>query len=328
MFPQAAVPTWRSDTSPGDAAKDVIGAMREWLTSQALHELVKSWEEDVPEDKDLGDLLEWYEEFTAKYWDFRAGRERNLVGASDFTTEKVNLVLEAASALGMAEARSPRYAAYDHVLILGGLVRACVVRPAYAADLERQGVTFGSVTALGGFRPLLGDELELARDLGVHGLDEFQAMIEGVSRAFSLDEPPQFDGAGADGGNSNWAVASFRSAQHVKVIAAPSSDPAARRANSIDTYLWWAHREGALDGKRVLLITTSIYVPYQGAGAVEALGLTFGCEVETVGVPSSAADLGPHTQQYRADHYLQEIRSAIRGYRSLHGALARRGLSG
>jgi hypothetical protein len=101
------------------------------------------------------------------------------------------------------------------------------------------------------------------------------------------------------------------------VIAAPSSAPEERRANSVDTYHWWAEKVGGLAGRRLLLVTNPIYVPYQGAGAIEVFGLRHGASIETVGVSRGAADLGAQTQTFLPSNYLQEIRSAIRGYRNL-----------
>jgi hypothetical protein len=90
-----------------------------------------------------------------------------------------------------------------------------------------------------------------------------------------------------------------------------------RRANTADTFVWWAERQRSLQKAHVLLITTAIYVPYQEAGAIRTLAMPYGATVETVGVPPDIADLGVHTQPFAPGNYLQEIRSAIRGYRHL-----------
>jgi hypothetical protein len=102
----------------------------------------------------------------------------------------------------------------------------------------------------------------------------------------------------------------------LSVLAAPSSDPS-RRANSQDTFRFWAENRRA---ESVLVVTTPIYVPYQGAAAVEVLGLGYGIAVESVATSAAANDLGEFTQVFQATHHLQELRSAVRGMLSLRRA--------
>ncbi|MCW5945392.1 MAG: hypothetical protein KIT06_06420, partial [Cryobacterium sp.] len=71
----------------------------------------------------------------------------------------------------------------------------------------------------------------------------------------------------------------------------------------------------------VLVITTPVYVPYQGAVAVEVFGIESGMSVETVAVSGTANDLGPLTQVFLAQHVLQELRSAIHGFSGLYKTL-------
>jgi hypothetical protein len=74
----------------------------------------------------------------------------------------------------------------------------------------------------------------------------------------------------------------------------------------------------------VLVVTTSAYVPYQGAVAVEVLGIDHGIAVETVAVSAAAIDLGDLTQVFTPTRKLQEIRSGIHGMRSLRAKLVAR----
>jgi hypothetical protein len=103
----------------------------------------------------------------------------------------------------------------------------------------------------------------------------------------------------------------------VRVIAAPSTKPGVRRANTPDTYAWFASQVAHLQpGQRLLVVTTSIYVPFQHANAVRMLALPFGVSVETVG--AEPGDLDPRLyQQFLAHNYLQEVRSTIRALREL-----------
>lgn len=273
------------------------------------------------------ELYDWYDEFSSKHWDRRGGRERNLASSADLTEAQADAAMEAATAIGLVGSRPPERAEYDYVLILGGLIRACVTRPRYARELVDSGIAVANITALGGFRPLAGDELGLAEAMDITAHNEFQAMIAGLKTAFPHVGQEEIEtSAIGEVGNSDWAIARFGGADmtvaDMTVIAAPSREPGQRRANSADTFAWWAGRIPDVRGKHVLLITNPIYVPYQGAAAIENLGIPFDVTVETAGISAKAADLGAHTQPFNPTNYLQEIRSAIRGYRSLYATVS------
>jgi hypothetical protein len=274
----------------------------------------------VPPPGDLALLLAWYDGFSADHWDFRRGQERNLAQMPDLTNAQTAAIMALAEEAGMVSARPPRRPSYDHCLILGGLVRACVTRPKYASNLLSEGVRFGTITARGGFRPLGGNEESLATELGVEGGNEFDAMDAGLRRAFRIEERPDVISGDGSRANDDWRVHRYLGGRY-EVIAAPSTEPKSRRANSGDTFDWWAGRTPNLDGAHVLLITNPIYVPYQGAAATQSLAIPYNLDVETVGISVEAADLGESTQSFTAGNYLQETRSAIRGISALYRAL-------
>lgn len=274
---------------------------------------------------DVNTRLERLDEFSER-WDTRRGAERNLAAQLDLTDDQDELVLAAATALGLVDPRPPLRSDYDHVFVLGGLVRACVVRPAHAAGLIRSGaVRTSGVTALGGHRPFRGDEQELASKAGLPGVtEEYEALDAGIRRAFDLGAPTSEEGEASDLPGGTWSVRSYTDSTGllVRVAAAPSSTPAQRRADTADTYQWFARNLAKLEpGQALLAVTTAIYVPAQQAAALRMLALPFGVEVETVGV--TPGDVIPAlAQTFTASNYLQEIRSAIRGYRGLLSSLA------
>jgi len=184
------------------------------------------------------------------------------------------------------------------------MVRAGLVKPRHVAALIKAGLRVRDIVFLGGIRPFSGDEFVLAEQLGVSGADETSAMIAGMERSFGpLGEPVIEYGRGWE--RYRWG--------HFSVVTA-SSTQAGRRANSADTFRFWG---AGREQQRLLVVTTPIYVPYQGAVAVEVLGLGFGHSVETVATGVAANDLGEHTQKFLAAHHLQELRSAILAMLSL-----------
>jgi hypothetical protein len=106
------------------------------------------------------------------------------------------------------------------------------------------------------------------------------------------------------------------------VVAAPSSEPERRRADTADSYAFFAERIAELEpGERLLLVTTALHVPAQHATAVRMLQLPFAVEVDTVGIePSSARE--PARRPSGATAYLLEIRSTVRALAQLLAALS------
>lgn len=265
-------------------------------------------------------LFDALDAFAAANWDFRDGRERNLARAPEFTEEQLAAIGAAAAELGLRGTPPPSRPRYDAVVMTGGMVRAGIVKPRYLRELAGEGLDWAEGVFLGGFRPFAGDELELAPRLGVEGGDEFDAMVAGMRQAFGLGGLPDSEVSGGGIGAGSWRELSWGAGgRTLRVVAAPSSEPAARRANTADTYRFWAGRAAGV--RSVLVITTPVYVPYQGAAAIEVLGLEFGLSVETVAVSETASDLGADTQSFLPHHVLQELRSAVHGMRSLRRRL-------
>lgn len=305
--------------TPASVLRDVDA----WLDNPTLGALLAAFGAQVPAG-DIATRLEYLEAFSAEHWDFRRGKERNLAAAQDFPEDLRTLILDSAEQLGMRSPNKPRETSYTHVLMLGGLVRACLLRPRYAAQLIEAGLRTASVAALTAYRPLGGDEPALAAAAGLQDdlANEMEAMQAGLTAAFGLaaDEATD-DGSGKDEG---FETAFTRTWKHgdlrAQLVVAPSPQPEKRRANSADTYAYWAERTNLKAGDSVLLVTSTIYVPAQHCDAVRVLALPRGCTVETVGFDVTRATLGPLQQIFTPANYLQEIRSAIRSVRFLHAA--------
>ena len=312
----------------GDEASDaesIVRSIDTWASSPVIDDLVGAFggatATGSPEAR-----LDALEIFSVAHWDFRGGRERNEAGPVKFEDDVASLVLEAAEALGLRSSTRPRRERYDHVLVLGGLVRACLLRSRYAGELVTSGVISSpEVTALGAYRPLKGDELDMLAQLDLHGVvDEVGAMRAGLVRAFDLHGDPherrvESDAEFGDSLVQEWTIPTGLA----RLVVAPSPEPEKRRANTPDTYSWWADEVAQLGpGASILVVTSSIYVPYQNAGAVERLGLPYHVSVETVGLDFTSFEHGVLRQDFGPQQYLQEIHSAIRGAKNLRAAAA------
>jgi hypothetical protein len=315
---------------PGSAAGPVDAAwvrqdVARWIAEEPVAQVLSAFGGGLPDGPVEGQLA-YLEAFSTQHWEFRQGRERDFIENVRFPADVDATVLEAAELLGLRGTTKPERQAYDHVLVLGGLVRACLVRPRFAASLVAKGLKTATATALSAYRALSTGERELleATAPGFAADNEMQVMAEGMRQAFQVSGPPSAtDGSEADEGYATWTVQRWDAPDlAVQVVVAPSPD-SARRANTADTYAFWADSVQHLSaGDTVLLVTSSIYVPFQGADAVRVLGLPRGVLVEAVGVEATGPEFGPLRQDFRAAHFLQEIRSAVRSARALYESAA------
>lgn len=315
---------------PATDSIDVAEGIEAWARSAALDELVQLSGGEVPANLQLPELLAWQEQFSA-VWDFRGGKERNLFKARSLDPMTDKRIKDAAAALGLIKGGAKPQGRYDHVLILGGLARACLARPLYAAQLlARQQIEAGSVTALGGYRELRGDEIGLVErvagnEVAVEAVaDEFDAMDAGVRHAFGLGAAEAERGERSELVGGSWRVHEYttEAGVPVNVVAAPSGEPGKRRTNTADSLEWFAEKLGGLKPKqRILMVTSDIYVPFQHADVLRVIGLPYGVVVETAGI--QPGDVDPRLSQgFSADAYLQEVRSTIMALRRLLAAVS------
>ncbi len=311
-----------ASTAGGDVRVDGIAG---WVGSAPLRGLVAHFGGRWPHG-DLGAVLAGLDAFSARCWDFRAGRERPEAREPNLDPATVELVYRCADALGLVRARPPARSRYAHLVVLGGLAHACLRRVAYAGHLLRTGVDVaGEVAVLGSFRQLSEVERRTLAEVGVTGCDtEVDALDAAVRRTFAVSEPETEDGLDADHPHHSWSSRTYRPAGQppVRVLAAPSSEPERRRAHTADTQRFWAEHAQLARADEVLLVTAPIYVPFQHCDALRTLALPYACEVETVGVDPMLPDLNRLPEPtLTPGRYLQEIRSAIRSLRALHTAV-------
>lgn len=315
--------TDRPPPLPG-VGPDLDTELAAWANDPAWPQLVTAFggdAEDLPGP--TAQRLAWLDTFSDR-WDARlGGLERDQTAELRITESQDILIRQVATHFGMRTARPPRFSDYDHVLALGGLIRACFIRPAYAAELlSTSTVSSNSFIALGGHRPFSESEHALARQMNLSGVDsEYTALDAGVRAAFHLDQPTEVEGEVSDSPGGSWTVHKYGGdgALAVTVAAAPSSQPQRRRANTADAYVWMARNLTHLrPGQRLLAVTTPIYVPAQHAAAVATLGVPYGVTVDTVGNDPGSID-ARWAQSFSATRYLMEFRSTIRAMRRLAG---------
>ncbi|MDZ5444030.1 hypothetical protein U2F26_14995 [Micromonospora sp. 4G57] len=318
-FAAVALPTCEPNFRPQGVAEEIHG----WISSAPMRALVAEYGDTLPA-AGVGELLAWLDAFSDRHWDLRKqGRvERDQVKAPSFDSARTELILAAATALRLVNPGRPSHPAYDHLLVLGGLGRACLQRTEYAAHLVRDGVVVvPELAALGSFRPLTKAETTLPA-LATSRY-EVDAMDVGVRMGFGLEDPLLRESSDGPVTHQSWQARTYQAAgcPKVHVLAAPSSEPELRRANTPDTYEFWARRVSLRSTDRVLVVTSPIYVPFQHTDAIRMLAMQYMCGIDTVGFDPGEATIPLAPEATSPDRYLQEIRSGILSMRRLHHAL-------
>lgn len=299
---------YRLELPENDGEEAVRKFIEDWLDQPAFRRIVEA-EGGVWPPGSLEEQAEALHEFSDR-WDFRGGSER-LDISSALAEKDASLILSEAAHLGLTVADRPSRSSYDHALVLGGTALASIYRLKRLYELMVSGLEVGRVAVLTALRELGESELDLVReheDIAPIVADspntEFDVMVAAVEF---------FNGEAADidqRANANPHLASGRATiKNVLVLAAPSGDPN-RRANSRDNYDVYANQIGASDS--VLIVTSSIYLPYQFFIGLQAMGWKHPRKIEAIGFPPEWMDgvlTGPV-------NVLQELRSALFGART------------
>jgi len=284
-----------------DAVRDFIG---QWVQHPALREIVESEGGEWPGGT-LAEQVAALHAFSSR-WDFRGGAERLELSAGDQPHDEVR-ILNAAEQLGLTGAGAPMSKAYDHALVLGGTALASIYRVRRLFDLREGKIDVHEAAVLTALRKIGVPEFDLVRsrnDLAplVDGaVTEFDVMTNAVARygraTPAITQTPNT--------NPHLATATAQVGDTL-VLAAPSADPE-RRPNTRDNYDVYSARIGRADA--VLIVTSSIYIPYQFFIALQALGWEAPRAIEAVGFP-------PEWMQgvlTGVENILQETRSALYG---------------
>jgi hypothetical protein len=326
---------------PGGEGRDgLVAAVDRWVRSDALRRLADASGWDWPGDDEPLDAALAALATASADWDFRRrlfeqGERHALTTVPAEVAGTVvdePLIAGAAAELGLAGAvclTGP----FTHVVVLGGMARACLNRAGEAKRRLDAGVGATTVSLLSAHRRLRGKEPGEVTELGWGDLTlESEAAVAAMRDTFGLARTPDEDvtswwegdappvPAGYDPSEDDREVTWpqewprrlswfdrrwYLPGRTVEVIAAPSTLPLARRTNTADQLAWWAERTGIEPEHNVLVVTTDHYVPAQHFDAVRVLGLDVGCGVATCGVEWKAG--GP----FRGAAYLQEVRSAL-----------------
>lgn len=296
-----------------------------WLDTPELEVLVEKFNGKIPLTTIKEQKLCWLCEFSER-WDFRAKqkaafdsktgeRARWMIDDTALNEEQERAVMSAAHSLGLVDIVQPMRASYDAVLVLGGARMSCLYRTRYAGELLRQQkITAEYLVGLTGMRPILDSERKATDTYAKDAVTEYDLMCRAMEQVFDIEQTQQVI-ENTENINSAWALAEYGGQPTITVLAAPSTEPDKRRANTADTFLFWQDKKAVGTGKRILIVTSQIYVPYQQLEAARILGMRYGHSVETIGFPRDWS--GNMSGLQTAANYLQEIRSVLQSMKKL-----------
>jgi hypothetical protein len=292
-----------------------------WLRQEALRDLVKIFGGKVPKNLSLNDLAKWYLNFSA-CWDFRGKQKqafdakagegvRWLLSNDDLSDKQKELTMSAALELGLMNNDTPAKRSCDYIWVLGGAKLSCLLRTRFAKNVIEQNAAPKAVFLLASMRPVGDAEREAADTYAPGAETEFDLFVAaaqkelGVTGAFREERCEDTVNA-----NNSWVIRKYHSVKYdVTIVAAPSSEPQKRRANSADTYEFFFKKFEAPSNSSILLITSQIYVPYQHLEAVRTVAVPHKMNIDAIGFP---AEWGGSLQgMNEPSNYLQEIRSTI-----------------
>ncbi|MBV9795489.1 MAG: hypothetical protein JO016_16290 [Actinobacteria bacterium] len=266
-------PRWLA-SQPGDVA--AIAAA--WLTSPELATLTRALGGPVIRSipADLAAAAEWSQHAL----DTRGGAERHEAPAARRPGFAIPPLLSAGRALGLMSTGGPRLGSYDLTVILGGTATGNRLRTALAASFAQRDIDLGVVAGLTADRPLTAAERRVER-LPAAEDSEWQNLLRELGGAF---------GSGRD----------------TQVLVAPPA-PGSQRADTRASVDYLTGQIAPAARRRVLIVTSAIYAPYQFFIAAPGLTGAGTGHAELVGTPTGTAG----DQTLLAQRIAQEIHSAI-----------------
>jgi hypothetical protein len=245
----------------------------------ALRELIDALGGPAVEDpdSDLLRLIEW----STQMLDTRDGAERQAAARITFPDSQMAALLNAAGPLGLLITGLPRLPSYDITVVLGGTITGNELRTRLAADLASSGIGVGQVVGLTAERFLTDAERDAS------GLrTESEHLDVALSDAFGHAGLAAQSGAGRGGDRTPEIIGLKRA--NILMLTAPSSRPG-RRADTEDAIRYLADQFAPPARRRLLVVTSAVYVSYQFF-VVAPLMLAEGSQhVEVVGTPTATA---------------------------------------
>ena len=298
-----------------DKQRYLMKSISDWIHTPDFVELVRLFGGDDVIDhvnRSDSDYIEWLHDFV-KVWDYRRkqadGGERWNVCDDEFVSRHESDIFRIAKSMGLVDVTVP-WQEPDFILPLGGARMTNFERPKMARYImDKEQWRDKTVVALAGNRPISEIEHPYLATYAPGAATEFEAINKGMEAAFDL--APAYDEKVTDNDNINLKSCiriynDMYNGSKIYSVAAPSSEPDKRRANSYDTFVYFLESFNVRKGDKLLLVTSSVYVTFQLLKFM-GLALEYGFEVDCIG----ADPVSSGTAMSKASNNLQEMKSTV-----------------
>lgn len=280
-----------------------------WVYDEEFKKLLKQFGIAIRSDYPLEEYIKrlWEE---IQIWDFRKGRERWSIGAEDNRIEANKDEIESVSKrLGLLDITETVIEDPDYILPLGGARMTNYDTPLKAKELiDTHGWSDITVVGLSTERKKTERDAPFFKKYAPGAETEFEAMCGGVQKVFGLSELC----IKTRNTNSNPFLCSESRVYsqtykkcRIAAVAAPSSEPDKRRANTIDTFVYFQKMFDVGNECKVILTTNCIYVPFQTM-AIMQIALERNIMIDCVGAEGHAV-----IPEGKSSSYLQEIKATV-----------------
>lgn len=283
--------------------KDILN----WLTSASMVKLIELFGGDVSYT-DLSDIevVKYLYSFSRDRWDFRKGRKERFEIKEALNNKKNAMILQMVEELGICDgmANMDDIVPPDYVLILGGARMSNFNRTLMSkrvVDVYKE----ARVVALTAYRQLKDEEIPYVRNYSPSATTELEAINAAIEKIYNIRMSLLDSYIDANPFLNEALYGSANPMYDIHTICASTSD-ATRRGNSLDTFMAFFKKFSTNSGENVLLVTSSIYLPYQLL-KFAPLAIENDINVEIIGVDRDIQGNGKRNGIL----YLQEIQASI-----------------
>jgi len=303
---------------------------RPWLLEPMLKRIIQIFDPslDFNDTEKTCEILYKIKKFVEEHWDYRKKQReattqegeaaRWLLQSEQIIEENSKEIIECAQKLGLIGVEETVLKKVDYILPLGGARMSNLRRTELARQIiDKNRLTNTKVVALSGMRPL--NESEMAGYIDTYAPNakfEFEAISTGLELAFKCGKLYEEEKNEPVNPNACYVLRHYKNSyigNDIYSIAAPSSEPEKRRANSADCFEFFFQKFNIPKGTHLLNSTSQIYCSYQQIRAL-AFAIKYDVVFDTVGFPFALNNpdgtVDP-MQLSKPVNYLQELKSSV-----------------
>lgn len=280
-----------------------------WVYDEEFRKLLKHFGIAIRSGCSLEEYIKrlWEE---IQIWDFRKGRERWSIGAEDKRIEGSKDEIENVSRrLGLLDITETIITDPDYILPLGGARMTNYDTPLKAKELiDTHGWSDVTVVGLSTERKMTERDAPFFEKYAPDADTEFEAMCSGMQKVFGLSElckrERNMSGNPFLYSESREYSKTYKGCR-IAAVSAPSSDPDKRRANTIDTFVYFQKVFAVENECKAILTTNCIYVPFQTM-AIMKIALERNIMIDCLGTEGMTS-----IPEGKTSSYLQEIKATV-----------------